>query len=740
MQKKLSARIIRMFAVVAACALCLCFFACGNKTEPSGPATGDPPDSDYDDPYVVALRVVTEPQKKEYIAGESFDPSGMTLAADWSHGITEDLFATECEISPSEPLTEDVTELVFKYEGRTCTQEIKVTANDIIAFTVNRDAIGEVEPTGLLDLSQIKVSAEYLDGSKTDVVDYEICEKATQGVIAEPNSYMLTEGEHVFVVKYRNESAEFSVVGKDLSHGWPSEASESYVGGKENTITIYKNTAGAIKTNSEQGEVTGALTADQTITGLNSAAVGGAPFVEYTFTTADNVWVDIDWAISSASGAISDLGANITLTVDGVGIDIGDLALPAAADGWTIRHAVSEVYLMKGLHTVRAEADDDMGINIAGMQIHSDGDVYVGARLLRSDAFETERVNTLTIYRNGDGVQTNAPGGQDAPGFGLTAEQTISQLETGKTTDSGVPYVKYVFDTSEHGYIDIDWLISGSRWARGGVNNGNTDVGSTVILTLDGSPINLSGISLVPPANDNKNFWCLEHLTVNDLWLTAGKHELYAVAAENSMNINIGSLTIASDSEITACKIPAEQETNVYKAEINDGFESTLSQKITLYRNSVGVETNSNRGSAVGELTAEQTFGGLKKSQTSDKSAPFIKFTFTLAEAGTVDFAWSIAGADVIGGVNVGNSDLGEVLQFSLIGSTAKIDADGLSVVPGDGKNEWELHTFVVGGVKLDAGTYTFEVKCVVGNSMRLNAAEMTICSDAAITAGVTGE
>ena len=310
MQKKLSARIIRMFAVVAACALCLCFFACGNKTEPSGPATGDPPDSDYDDPYVVALRVVTEPQKKEYIAGESFDPSGMTLAADWSHGITEDLFATECEISPSEPLTEDVTELVFKYEGRTCTQEIKVTANDIIAFTVNRDAIGEVEPTGLLDLSQIKVSAEYLDGSKTDVVDYEICEKATQGVIAEPNSYMLTEGEHVFVVKYRNESAEFSVVGKDLSHGWPSEASESYVGGKENTITIYKNTAGAIKTNSEQGEVTGALTADQTITGLNSAAVGGAPFVEYTFTTADNVWVDIDWAISSASGAISDLGAN----------------------------------------------------------------------------------------------------------------------------------------------------------------------------------------------------------------------------------------------------------------------------------------------------------------------------------------------------------------------------------------------------------------------------------------------
>ena len=151
-------------AIFAAVMAAILFVSCGpNKKPNEGEGTFTPPVDE--DPYVTELSVVSAPTKTSYKAGQLFDSAGMKLLAKWSDGEDEDLSPNECKKSPTGPLEAGTTEIVFTYEGVSCTQSITVTARELANVTFDTSAVKENYSAGAIDLTVIKVEASYDDGT-----------------------------------------------------------------------------------------------------------------------------------------------------------------------------------------------------------------------------------------------------------------------------------------------------------------------------------------------------------------------------------------------------------------------------------------------------------------------------------------------------------------------------------------------------------------------------------------------
>lgn len=198
-----------VLAAVLAFTLVFSFTACGDKTEPEKKPGGDEGNPSVDDPYVVELRIVTPPTKTEYMPGEEFDSKGMKLAAEWSHGVTEDLDPSECTMSPSGALAADTEEITFTYEGKSCVQKIVVNSAELVSIELDRSALAEQQLVGTVDLYSVKVYAVYDNDSKIQVSDFTFAENGT--TIANPAAYEVTAGEHTIKVTYKTLSAEFKI-------------------------------------------------------------------------------------------------------------------------------------------------------------------------------------------------------------------------------------------------------------------------------------------------------------------------------------------------------------------------------------------------------------------------------------------------------------------------------------------------------------------------------------------------
>lgn len=99
-----------------------------------------------DQKTITGIEVTTQPDKVEYIAGETFDPAGMIVTATYEDDSTAEI--TGYAISPSGELTTDVTEITITYTegGVTVTATVAVTVKEAVAYTITFDANGgEVE-------------------------------------------------------------------------------------------------------------------------------------------------------------------------------------------------------------------------------------------------------------------------------------------------------------------------------------------------------------------------------------------------------------------------------------------------------------------------------------------------------------------------------------------------------------------------------------------------------------------
>lgn len=124
-------------------------------------------------PKMESLTIATPPNKTVYKSGETFDPTGMVVVANYGEGLMANV--TGYTVSPS-VLTDGVSEVVITYtEGRiTKTATVAVTVEKVlVSIAITTQPIKTVyqyqeslDPTGMV------VTATFSDGSTADVLDY----------------------------------------------------------------------------------------------------------------------------------------------------------------------------------------------------------------------------------------------------------------------------------------------------------------------------------------------------------------------------------------------------------------------------------------------------------------------------------------------------------------------------------------------------------------------------------------
>lgn len=124
-------------------------------------------------PKMESLTIATPPNKTVYKSGETFDPTGMVVVANYGEGLMANV--TGYTVSPS-VLTDDVSEVVITYtEGR-------ITKTATVAVTVKKVLVSiaiTTQPTKTvyqyqesLDPAGMVVTATFSDGSTAAVTDY----------------------------------------------------------------------------------------------------------------------------------------------------------------------------------------------------------------------------------------------------------------------------------------------------------------------------------------------------------------------------------------------------------------------------------------------------------------------------------------------------------------------------------------------------------------------------------------
>lgn len=153
-------------------------------------------------PKMESLTIATPPNKTVYKSGETFDPTGMVVVANYGEGLMANV--TGYTVSPS-VLTDEVSEVVITYtEGRiTKTATVAVTVEKVlvsIAITTQPTKTvyqyqESLDPTGMV------VTATFSDGGMADVQDY----------ITYPTTNFSTLGRQVMKLEFTYEGVTKSV-------------------------------------------------------------------------------------------------------------------------------------------------------------------------------------------------------------------------------------------------------------------------------------------------------------------------------------------------------------------------------------------------------------------------------------------------------------------------------------------------------------------------------------------------
>ncbi len=111
----------------------------------------------------------------EFLNGEVFDPSGITLIAYWSDGSTTNLTAGQFTVSPAGALTAEDTVITFSYSYagviKTVAIPITVTERNLESVTLNADAQYKTEYTAgeMFDPAGLALDASFSDGTTATV-------------------------------------------------------------------------------------------------------------------------------------------------------------------------------------------------------------------------------------------------------------------------------------------------------------------------------------------------------------------------------------------------------------------------------------------------------------------------------------------------------------------------------------------------------------------------------------------
>lgn len=126
-----------------------------------------------DDDTVTGIEITTQPTKTEYVEGQSFDATGMTVVATHKDGHTTTLPRTSYNVSPNVLTELGENTLTISHAECTDTVNVNVIARVMTGIAITAQparteyGIGQsFDPTGMI------VTANYNDGSTETVTDY----------------------------------------------------------------------------------------------------------------------------------------------------------------------------------------------------------------------------------------------------------------------------------------------------------------------------------------------------------------------------------------------------------------------------------------------------------------------------------------------------------------------------------------------------------------------------------------
>ena len=172
--------------------------------------------------------------------------------------------------------------------------------------------------------------------------------------------------------------------------------------------------------------------------------------------------------------------------------------------------------------------------------------------------------------------------------------------------DKAGGYVYYEFVMDKPGTVDLIWNIAGSNWDSSvGGNKGIADMAQHMTVTIDGKPVNVSGIAL--PIDDIHPWWNLQNVVIKDVVLDAGVHT-FKCDITAAGGLNVGSMTVKSTKEVnarsanvTSAKVSVEGDKVYYvltadiygynAEDIKFWHNSTTSYDITSYETTGNVAT-----------------------------------------------------------------------------------------------------------------------------------------------------
>ena len=271
----------------------------------------------------MGLEVTTKPTKTSYLAGDTFDNTGMVVTA--SYGTGQTIIATAdvngYSVSPN-PLTDGVTSVTITYSegGQTCSTTLPVTVTHrLSAISITTKPTKTTYEYGdTLATAGMVVTASYSDSKAAAVTTYS-CSPTT----------LLTVGNQVVTVSYTEngvtQTATFNVTVNRKSVTKPTWKSNlTYTGSAQSvSSTSYWNNYN---------------TSYMTIGGTTSATTAGTYIA--TFTPGDNYrWADgtttainVNWTINKATGSLS--VSPTTVAIDGSNYSSGvAVTITRAGDG-----------------------------------------------------------------------------------------------------------------------------------------------------------------------------------------------------------------------------------------------------------------------------------------------------------------------------------------------------------------------------------------------------------------------
>ncbi len=188
--------------------------------------------------------------------------------------------------------------------------------------------------------------------------------------------------------------------------------------------------------------------------------------------------------------------------------------------------------------------------------------------------FASAKDNILNLVYAKYGAWGIATSGSHKVEAGSPASGAIGGL------DKAGQYVYYEFVMDKPGTVDLIWNIAGSNYKNGG-NAGLADMAQHMTITIDGKPVDVSGIAL--PAEGQYPWWNLQNVVIKDVVLDAGVHT-FKCDITAAGGLNVGSMTVKSTKDVnarganvTSAKVSVEGE-KVYYVLTADVYGYTADQ------------------------------------------------------------------------------------------------------------------------------------------------------------------